>query len=339
MPDALELIPSVKNRVDPDKWNSLLSGSPGATVFHTLEWIRALKAAFRGFGTKYLLVEDRSGRYVAGLPLVHDRSLLLSRYSSLPFGTYGGPVAVEGLETDVSPFLTVALQALTREILPFSFHCVLYNAPTILERALQSAFPDGRRLRATTHLIDLAPGFQELWDSCFDKETRTCARKALRSGLKVEERTTRETASALHRLYRGQAASWRAGRVYPARLLGAIIENMNGKARIWTGSRGDRVLCAVLVLYFGDTLMAWLSGQDAEGRNVRASHLVYAEIIKDACAKGLAIFNFGGSGTLEGVRFFKESFGAREFSYSVLIREPPLFELARKVRRIALRME
>ncbi|KPJ60009.1 MAG: hypothetical protein AMJ46_08715 [Latescibacteria bacterium DG_63] len=336
MPDVVELTPSVRNEVSEEKWDQLLDGSQGATVFHTSEWAQVLSATFKDLKVRYIVIEDQLGRYVAGMPFAVSRSLLVSTYRSMPFGTYGGPLIVRGLEDDAAVFVGTSLQGVTRGLLPFSFSCVLFDTPVIVERALQNAFLGGTREKVSTHLIDLDEGFQKLWDSSFDKETRTCARKAERNGVRVEENATEQAAQILYSLYKKQTALWNLKRVYPERLVSEIIDRMGERARVWIGMLDGEPICAVLAFYFQDTLMAWLSGQNEESRKLRASHLVYTEILKHACANGYSVFNFGASGNLQGVRYFKESFGAREYFYSVFTSESSLFKLARKLKRAAI---
>jgi CelD/BcsL family acetyltransferase involved in cellulose biosynthesis len=333
---VIELTPSLRNEVSKEKWEQLLSDSSGATIFHAREWALTLNETYRDVRVKYIVIEDQDGRYVAGMPFAHSRNLLFSTYLSMPFGTYGGPIVVDGLEEDVAPFIGVALQGVTRGIFPFSFYCALYNTPVALERAVQNAFPHGRRTRVSTHLIDLGGGFRRVWDSSFDKETRTCARKALRNGVGIGKITGGEGAAVLHSLYKKQAAAWGIRKVYPERLVFQIADLMSEKARIWIGTLKGVPVCAVLVFYFKDALMAWLSGQNADGRKVCASHLLYSEILKDACENGYSVFNFGGSGDLQGIRYFKESFGGREYFYSFFINESGVFKFARKLRRAAI---
>lgn len=333
MPDVLELTPSLRSEVSKEKWEQLLSSSSGATIFHTWEWASVLEETYRDLEVRYIVVEDQDGRYAAGMPFAYSRNLFLCTFLSMPFGTYGGPIAVDGLEEDVVPFLGVAIQGVTRGTLPFSFYCVLFNTPMVFERAIQNAFPRGNRTRVSTHLIDLSEGFNVLWDSSFDKETRTCARKAARNGVTIKKGIGTESAAELHRLYKRQSKEWGIAKVYPQRLISQIADQMSQRAQIWTGTLNGEPVCAVLVFYFRDSLMAWLSGQNAEGRRVCASHLLYTEILKDACENGYTVFNFGGSGNLQGIRFFKESFGGKEFVYSLFANESGIFKFARKLRR------
>ncbi len=336
MQDVVELTPSVRGEISLEKWNQLLDSSQGATVFHCSEWADVLRATFRDLTIKYIVVEDQFGRYVAGMPLTVSRNVLVATFRSMPFGTYGGPLIVEGLEEDAAVFVGASLQGVTRGILPFSLSCVLYDTPVVVERALQNAFLTGKREKASTHLVNLERGFQKLWDDSFDKETRTCARKASRSGVTVHEETTPEGAVILHSLYKGQTALWKLRKIYPERIISEIVDRMPGKARIWMGRRNGVPVCAVLTLCFRDTLMAWLSGQSEEGRRLRASHLVYTEILKHACENGYTLFNFGASGDLQGVRYFKESFGATEYSYSIFTCESNVYKFVRRLKGAAI---
>jgi len=333
---VIELTPSLRNDVSAGKWEKLLAGSSSATVFHTREWANVLKETYRDVSIKYVVVEDSNGDYVAGMPFAQTRNLVFSAFLSMPFGTYGGPIAIDGFEEEVSPFIGTSLQGITRGVLPFSFSCVMFNTPPLLSRSVQDAFPDGARTKASTHLIDLGAGFKKLWDDEFDKETRTCARKALRSGVKIE--TSGGKASVLHSLYKKQAEAWGTKKVYPERLV-CQIAGMGEKARFWMGTIGDTPVCGVLVFYFKDSLMAWLSGQNLEGRKVCASHLIYSEILKDACESGYSVFNFGGSGNMQGIRYFKESFGGREYFYSMFVSESGVFKFARRLKRAAIGRE
>lgn len=331
----LELTPSLRSDVSKEKWEQLLSSSSGATIFHTREWASVLEETYRDLGVKYIVVEDQDGRYVAGMPFAHNRNLFFSTFLSMPFGTYGGPIVVDGLGEEAAPFVGAALQGITRGILPFSFCCVLFNTPTAFERTIQGAFPHGRRTRVSTHLIDLGEGFNKLWDSSFDKETRTCARKALRNGVTIGKSIDAGAADVLHCLYKEQAEEWGVKKAYPQRLIHQISDLLNKRAQIWTGTLKGEPVCAVLVFYFRDSLMAWLSGQNAEGRKICASHLLYTEILKDACENGYSVFNFGGSGNLQGIRYFKESFGGREYSYSLFVNESGVFKSVRRLRKAA----
>jgi CelD/BcsL family acetyltransferase involved in cellulose biosynthesis len=336
MQDIVELTPSVRSHVSREKWDRLLENSHGATVFHCPEWADVLTATFKDLAVKYIVVEDQFGRYVAGMPFTVSRSLLVSTYRSMPFGTYGGPLILKGLEEEAAVFVGTSLQGVTRSIFPFSFSCVLYDEPVVVERALQNAFLGGKREKVSTHLVNLESGFQKLWDVSFDKETRTCARKASRSGVTLRENTSQQGAAILHSLYKEQTSLWNLTKVYPERLISEIVDRMEGKVRIWIGELDGAPVCAVLAFYFQDTLMAWLSGQNEEGRRLRASHFVYTEILKHACENGYAVFNFGASGSLQGVRYFKESFGAMEYFYSVFTSESSLFKFLRKLKGAAI---
>jgi lipid II:glycine glycyltransferase (peptidoglycan interpeptide bridge formation enzyme) len=55
--------------------------------------------------------------------------------------------------------------------------------------------------------------------------------------------------------------------------------------------------------------------------------------IEDACDRGIEWFDFGASGDLDSVRVFKESFGARPFSYRNYSFATPRYRLIMQARR------
>ncbi len=129
------------------------------------------------------------------------------------------------------------------------------------------------------------------------------------AGVVVAERTDQEGADALHELHAKQASEWRGYALHPRRFLDEVLATGRESLRIWVADYEGRAIAAVLVIYFRETVLPWLSGLDADYRRLCASNLLYKVILEDAASRGFTEFNFGASGDDPGVVAFKESFG------------------------------
>ena len=75
-------------------WDAFVRTHPAATLYHLTAWRRVLEDAFP-VRPRYLLA-IREEQIVGVMPVVRQKSLLFGdRYTSLPFCTYGGPLAAD----------------------------------------------------------------------------------------------------------------------------------------------------------------------------------------------------------------------------------------------------
>jgi CelD/BcsL family acetyltransferase involved in cellulose biosynthesis len=293
----------------PSAWAELCRNDPRATLFTHPRWMEAVLRAFPGHRPLYLVAVD--GDRAQGLiPLVRRRRLGLDQILSLPFGTHGGPLVAPNAGPDTVPALARAFRELVSGIRVMRFEMTVFNPGAALEEGLAGELGGWAR-RMTTHLIDLTPGFDHLWDERYDRNTRNCVRMSERAGVTAAEETGPEALAVLHRLHEAQARDWTGIHAFSLDALRGVCDTLGTDARIYVARREGKPLMACLFLeHEGREIRPWVSGTDPDARPVRASHLLYNHALRDACGRGRRVWDFGGSGGNQGIEFFKQSFGA-----------------------------
>jgi len=325
---------SLREEVDGAKWEDLLLHSPMRTVFQSLPWMETLASSFASFRKRFIVVSS-GGRYLGGLPFVTvKRSFFPDACFSQPFGTYGGPVVRDDSPEQVAQLIGRRLDEFVRSRACASFQVFCFVESEAGLRRFAESVPSLRRSEGTTHIVRLDGGFEHLWSSEYESELRTAIRQAERKNVTVSERTDTGGARVLARLYLDQAARARWKGTYPAGLFENIVTRLPGEVKIWVAERSGVPQVAMLVFYFGSTVMPWVSGATRQSRNLRANILLLSRLIQDACERGYRIFNLGASGGNRRLERFKETYGARRFIYPVFRYEGPTWRVLRRVRRI-----
>jgi len=101
---------------------------------------------------------------------------------------------------------------------------------------------------------------------------------------------------------------------------------------IWLAKDGDgNSAAAALCLYQGQHAFLWASALDKGFAKLRPNDLLYAEMIRDACARGCRVFDFGSGEGLASVQAFKEQFGAKRTDVAHHILGHPLTMVLRRL--------
>jgi CelD/BcsL family acetyltransferase involved in cellulose biosynthesis len=295
----------------PDAWEALWRADPRATLFQHPRWMEAITRGYPSYRPLWLTAETE-GRVAGVLPLVRHRKWGLDQYLSMPFGTHGGPLVDPADPGPVVAALAGGFRKLGLGPRVIRFEMSVFDPSEAVRSALAGPlgawFQDFR-----THRIDLTVGFDELWRRRYHKNTRNCVRMAERAGVTVGEERGDEAVEILCRFYAAQAEGWEGIQPYPREAVERIVDSLGADARIYMARSADgEPLAAVLDLeHAGRDVHPWMSGAVPAARPVRASHLLYNHALRDACDRGLATWDFGGSGGNEKIEFFKASFGAR----------------------------
>jgi lipid II:glycine glycyltransferase (peptidoglycan interpeptide bridge formation enzyme) len=70
--------------------------------------------------------------------------------------------------------------------------------------------------------------------------------------------------------------------------------------------------------YFGNMAQAWQAGVSKEANRYGVSPYLVIRAIEEAYNRGIKYFNMGSSGGDEGLIYFKESLGGKEFNYPIV---------------------
>jgi hypothetical protein len=194
--------------------------------------------------------------------------------------------------------------------------------------------PDGIQSEASTHVLELTPGFSALWEKSFSSKNRNSTRKAEKAGIEVSRE---EDVGAYHALYAAAARGWGySDPPYPRALLDALMDS--GYAELWLGRLDGNPIAGALLLRGSDDVFYWSGAVAAEHRTLAPGNAVIKAAIQSACDRGLAYFDFGASTGLPGVSAFKESFGAAEVRYETIDLTSRRYRAAAAGQRMLLRV-
>jgi FemAB-related protein (PEP-CTERM system-associated) len=277
-------------------WDEYVSRCPSAGVYHRSEWARIVQRSY-GHAPVYLWAREE-GSVRGILPLILFRGPLGGRsLVSLPFLDEGG-LCADG--EDVRQALwEAALEAGKRS----GAHSV----------ELRQRSPSGLALRPlhakVTVMLELADDPDVAWKRLGPK-VRNQVRKAIGAGLEpawcgIE---------GLDDFYRVFAENMRdlGSPVHARRFFATMLEEFAGSARLLLLRDGSRTVAGGVCMVFRDTaLVPWASSLRG-WRSKCPSNLLYWEVIRSACEKGLRWLDFGRSSPGSGTYRFKMQWGGRE---------------------------
>lgn len=287
---------------------------PRASFFHLSGWRDV--AASHGHEPRDLLAW-RGPRLAGVLPLMLCRAPFGSRnLISIPYGVYGGPAAEDA---QTARALTDAAAALA-------------GAEQVGRLELRHRYrPDDDWLGTdlyVTFVRDL-PDAPEGVLAAMPKKARAEARKAReRHGLELSEGVW--YVDDLYRLFLSNKHSL-GSPALPARHFKAVLERFQGEVYVHLVRQARRPLAAVMSFAFGDTLIAYYAGTEAEAdRTVSASNFMYLALQEWAVEKGFRRFDFCRSRADSGAYSFKrhQGFEPEPLHYRYLLvrdKRPPSF--------------
>ncbi|MEO0181062.1 MAG: GNAT family N-acetyltransferase [candidate division WOR-3 bacterium] len=279
------------------EYEDLFRSDPGATAFHHPDFLRAYEAIFGGRFEVWWLDDD------CACPFVINEKGPYRSASSAGYGCYGGPI---GNPERFSEFLRLArARGFSRlEVVDF-----------------RNRLPvDGFRVaERTAHIIELPENPDEV-----TRLYSNSRRRNLRKALRVERSADPSEFYELHSETFRSLRTWVTPEEGITALFGSEI------ARFYSAYKERELAGVLLVLSWGQEAMWWISGRKPWGEGVM-THLLHAAIL-DAIAEGRRSFNLGGTDA-PGPARFKESMGARPYSYRSLVSERGVFGLLRRIRR------
>jgi FemAB-related protein (PEP-CTERM system-associated) len=277
-------------------WDAYVSRATDAGVYHRRGWARVIERSY-GHAPVYLWARDERG--VRGvLPLVLFRGALGGRsLVSLPFLDEGGLCADDAQAR--AALWAAAQDVATRE------------RAGVVE--LRQGYPSGLPLASlgakVSVMLDLAADPEAMWKR-LDAKVRNQVRKATSSGLTpawcgIE---------GLDDFYAVFAHNMRdlGSPVHSRRFFAAILEEFAGDARLLLVRDGARVVAGGVVMAFRDTVLVPWASSLREWRSRCPSNLLYWEVMRSACDKGLGWLDFGRSSRGGGTYKFKMQWGGQE---------------------------
>jgi CelD/BcsL family acetyltransferase involved in cellulose biosynthesis len=287
-----------------EEWDRTWRECDYATYFHSREWSEVWSAYHRAKTRPDPLGVTFSDGTRAILPLSSRKTLtgLAKRFLSSPAGTYGGWISSDEL---TAAHVRLLVEFLTRQLGPLDWRLNPYD-PLLRDITVPGAQDD------ETHALDLSPGFDRLFRG-WTKGHSSAAKKAQREGVSIVEATHDGDWRAYFRVYEDSIRRWaeRDGARYRWELFHELSRLPSPGVRLWLARKEGQTIAGALCFYSRIHCAYWHGAVLEECFLLRPVHLLMHDVIRDACQRGLAWFDFNPSGDHEGVKAFKKSFGAQ----------------------------
>jgi FemAB-related protein (PEP-CTERM system-associated) len=273
------------------RWDEFVLRCPAATFFHRAGWQEVIERAF-GHRTHFLLAEA-GGRIEGVLPLAQVRSLLFGHsLAGLPFCVYGGAAA----DTDRARI------ALDQEAVALAERLQVDHLELRLRTRSHEEWP--AKDLYVTFRRNIDPDLEKNLNA-IPRKQRAMVRKGLKAGL------TTVVDSETNRFYRAYSESvHRLGTpVFSRRYFEILRAVFAQDTEILTVTRGDDIVASVLSFYFRDEILPYYGGGTALAREVAGNDLMYWEVMRRACERGVRVFDFGRSKRGTGAYDFKRNWG------------------------------
>lgn len=312
---------------DRDALGDLLVRSDESTIFHEPGWLDALHTAYPENQPRWLWIEGHDGRLEAALPFCRALTRWRREIASLPFGTYGGPIA----RPDAAAGVHEALLARFRSLCAGGSvrGALIQVDPSPYQQAALRAVYGNRMLEDSTAVFRLVPDFR----SEYDTRTRRNLRLADKHDITVTSGNTPGDLDTLHSLMSHQAPGWTGTWFHSRDQLRSMLGGLGDRAVVWTAHHQGRAVCAQLVLQRpGRDGHLWMSGALPESRELRALYVVIDRILESAVAAGYRTLDLGGSLGDRGIARFKRNLGFAPTPLWTVIEQPWWFDWVQALR-------
>ena len=297
-------------------WQERLDRLSGYSFFATPSWGRVLSGA--GLGYQHQAFEFDAGGQRALLPLVFRKDIVGRLiFQSGAFGTYGGLIPLDGRGEMSWPSLGAAA---ARRLLGMSGFGILIAYPGPRQHVPLPAVFD----HYTAYVIDLRSQLTDgeaVTVTGMRRKTRQYIHKAERDGVEVKPEVSIAAFEAYYGLLVASARRW--GRANPGKhwtVFESIQHNSEpGSVLLWLARVHGQPAAGLLCFYGKGEVFAWSAALDEQYVGTRANYLLHWRAIADAATRGFETFNLGANERLEGVRWFKEGFGAKASTYPAYV--------------------
>lgn len=291
--------------LDDPRWGDFLRRHPRSSVFHTTEWLTALRQTY-GYEPIALTTCPAEADLTNAVVFCHVKSWLTGRrLVSLPF-------------SDHCDLLVDSATDLDTIILGLRKTQALANAGYVELRPMRALnWLDNRSNSSYTyclHSIDLRPSVDDLLRNCHKESTQRKIRRAERESLDYEEGRSTSHLEAFHRL---MALTRRRHSVppQPKSWFQNLIDSFGDRLKIRVALRNKMPIAAILTLRHKETLLYKYGCSDSRFHNLGGMHLLFWRSILEGKQDGLREFDLGRSEwNNSGLIMFKDRWGAKRLA-------------------------
>lgn len=262
--------------------------------------------------------------------LIVSYAELPGRLSSITLSPFGLPCAVAvrqpkaGLEQPLRWFLGARLRC-QRSItfyLPYDTHALAAADRTVSWQSY------------ATHVLQLDKSWDDLFAKQFRGATRTCLRRAEKSGVQVRITRDPSDVEAYYRIHlqlvheKGNYTD-----VHPLALLQRIVTRCR-RCEFAVACVDDQVIAGGIFLHNENDTFYWHGASDRQFALAQPTYAVLGTMLRRSLDQGRRAFNFGGSAGIESLEKFKESWGAQRVWGLIGTGQHPLLRHAKRLREL-----
>ena len=281
----------VATEADGAAWDAFVDQQPDASFFHRWGWREVIGKAF-GHDIHYHLAE-RDGRLQGILPLVRVKSLLFGdQLVSMPFGVYGGPLAID-------PATHATLQRAACDLADSLGVAALelrHRKPVNPAWPTKQLYYTFRKAISADHDANL---------QAIPRKQRAMVRKGIKAGLQADE------VQDVDRFYAVYAESVRnlGTPVFPRRYFHQLQQTFGDACDMLVIRHQGEDVAAVMSFWFRDEVLPFYGGSRPAARAVAGNDFMYWELMRRAADRGTRLFDFGRSKQGTGAFSFKKNWG------------------------------
>ncbi|MNX12259.1 hypothetical protein D3C86_420360 [compost metagenome] len=311
------------------EWLDRLHACPGATYFHTPMWLDGVVAAFGGrvMGVEFRF-PDGAWAIVPMTIKPYAKGLFQHGYAG-ESGVYGGVLSPSPLSPEQEAAVYAVLASRYANLQVFGNP---YAAASLPEGA------GWERLEHSTHILELES--PEALRAGFSRGCRARGNKARRAGIKTEVVAAPEGAAIYYGLYLDSIRRWgeKVTWIRPLTFFEAVLARGEPHAVLHLARYQGRPAAAMIVCAWGERAHYLAGAADASVMEHCPSNLLMEDVADYWQSRGMRLLDLGSSNGLDGVKRFKESFGAKPLSYAEIRRQGTLgklyFTMHRPYRRL-----
>jgi hypothetical protein len=300
------------------EWDIIWRECEYSTYFHSREWADIWSSyTKRKISLTPFLVKFSDGKK-ALLPfscittegilpvLVGTRRL----YLSSPECTYGGWISTDKLNSNHGLLLL--------NLIKKKFNNLFLRMNPYDDVILNSGFSISDE--GETHSINLKKGFDVI-SSNMSRDHRRGVKKAIEHGVSTRTASSIEDWLDYYQVYEKTVNRWGnrlLGDKYSWSLFHDIFRRNSPNVELWLATYQGKVVSGELCFHSKTHFVSWHGASLDTYFNIKPRHLLLSEAIKNACEKGYFWFDFNPSAGLQGVRAFKEGFGAQPLNCPIV---------------------
>ena len=277
---------------DARPWDEFVAACPAATFFHRIGWRDIIGGVFRH--RCHYLVAERDGRLTGVLPLVEVKSRMFGHaLVSLPFAVYGGVAAADATSAraliDASVALARKLGVAHLELRNRTVQCVDWPRQDLYVTFRKALLSD-----VDANMLTIP------------RKQRAMVRKGIKNGLASAVETSVDRFFALY----SDNVHRHGTPPFPRRYFARLKEVFGDDCEVLVvTSRDGQPVSGVMSFYFRDEVLPFYAGDTTAARDLAANDFKYWELMRRACERGVAVFDFGRSKQGTGSFDFKKNWG------------------------------